>query len=121
MHGSPFGSPPLRASHERTFAPSSSDSYPSKEVLPALSCEASKNPSTASWWFGPRLSSFPKTKLSEMKTKHSQINPKRAMWRIFRRSSRRHDPMLALNMALFNFTDGWNRVLSRDQYARFSV
>ena len=29
--------------------------------------------------------------------------------------------MLVLNMALFNFTDGWNRAFSRDQYARFSV
>jgi len=28
--------------------------------LSALSCEASKNPPTASWWFGARLSSFPK-------------------------------------------------------------
>jgi hypothetical protein len=90
-------------------------------VLFALSCEASKNPSTASWWFGARLSSFLKTKLSEMKTKHSQINPKRALSRIFRRSSRRHDPMLVLNMTLFNFTDGWNRAFSREQYARFSV
>jgi hypothetical protein len=41
--------------------------------------------------------------------------------RIFRRSRRRHDPMLVLNMALFNFTDGWNRAFSREQYARFSV
>jgi hypothetical protein len=29
--------------------------------------------------------------------------------------------MLVLNMALFNFTDGWSRALSREQYARFSV
>jgi len=56
-----------------------------------------------------------------MKTKQSQINPKRAMWRIFRRSSRRHDPMLVLNMTLFNFTDGWNRAFSREQYGRFSA
>ena len=56
-----------------------------------------------------------------MKTKQFQSNSKRAPWRIFRRFSRRHDPMLVLNMALFNFTNGWNRVLSRDQYARFSV
>jgi len=56
-----------------------------------------------------------------MKTKQSQINPKRALSRIFRRSSRRHDPMLVLNMTLFNFTDGWNRAFSREQYGRFSV
>jgi hypothetical protein len=29
--------------------------------------------------------------------------------------------MLVLNMSLFNFTDGWNRAFSREQYARFSV
>jgi hypothetical protein len=40
---------------------------------------------------------------------------------IFGRSRQRHDPMLVLNMALFNFTDGWNRAFSREQYARFSV
>jgi hypothetical protein len=60
-------------------------------------------------------------KLSEMKTKQIQSNSKLGPWRIFRRSSRRHDPMLVLNMALFNFTGGWNRALARDQYARFSV
>jgi hypothetical protein len=60
-------------------------------------------------------------KLLEMKTKQLQNNSKRGLWRIFRRSSRRHDPMLVLNMALFNFTDGWKRAFSRDQYARFSV
>src|SRR5437879_4026508 len=64
---------------------------------------------------------FNETKLSEMKTKHFQSNSKRALWRIFRRSSQRHDRMLVLNMALFNFTDGWNRVFSREQYARCSV
>ncbi len=64
---------------------------------------------------------FDHTKLSEMKTKQFQNNSKRTLSRIFRRSSRRHDPMLVLNMALFNFTDGWNRAFSRDQYARFSV
>src|SRR5437899_10325259 len=96
-------------------------SYPSKEVLSALYCEASKNPPTAPWWHNPKLPSFPETKLSEMKTKQSQSNSKRAPWRIFRRSSRRHDPMLVLNMTLFNFTDGWNRAFSREQYARFST
>jgi hypothetical protein len=29
--------------------------------------------------------------------------------------------MLVLNMAVFNFTDGWNRAFRREQYARFSV
>jgi len=39
---------------------------------------------------------------------------------ILRKTRRRHDPMLVLNMTLFNFTDGWNRAFSREQYARFS-
>jgi hypothetical protein len=60
-------------------------------------------------------------KLSEMKTKQIQSKSKLGPWRIFRRSWRRHDPMLVINMALFNFTGGWNRVLARDEYARFSV
>jgi hypothetical protein len=60
-------------------------------------------------------------KLSEMKTKQVQSNSKLRPWTILRRSSRRHDPMLVLNLALFNFTGGWNRVLARNQYARFSV
>jgi len=60
-------------------------------------------------------------KIIRMKTKQVQSNSKLGRWRIFRRSSRRHDPMLVLNMTLFNFTDGWNRALSGDQYARFSV
>ncbi len=64
---------------------------------------------------------FRTTKLSEMKTKRVQSNSKLGLGRIFRRSSRRHNPLLVLNMALFNFTDGWNRAFSRDQYARFSV
>ncbi len=52
--------------------------------------------------------------------KQLQISPKPRLPRVPRRS-RRHDPMLVLNMALFNFTDGWDRAFSREQYARFSV
>jgi len=55
-----------------------------------------------------------------MKLKQLQISPKPRLPRVPRRS-RRHDPMLVLNMALFNFTDGWDRAFSREQYARFSV
>jgi hypothetical protein len=29
--------------------------------------------------------------------------------------------MLVLNMSLFNFTDGWSRVFSSEQYGRFSA
>jgi hypothetical protein len=61
-------------------------------------------------------------KLAEMKLKRSQTNSRPKAPKILqRRSRRRHDPMLVLNMALFNFTDGWNRAFSREQYARFSV
>jgi hypothetical protein len=61
-------------------------------------------------------------KLAEMKLKRSQTNSRPAAPKILqRRSLRRHDPMLVLNMTLFNFTDGWNRAFSREQYARFSV
>ena len=32
---------------------------------------------------------------------------------IFRRRRRTHDPMLALNMSIFNFADGWNRTFNQ--------
>jgi hypothetical protein len=57
----------------------------------------------------------------EMKTKRSATNSKRILRNIFRRRPRVHDPMLVLNMSLFNFTDGWSRVFSRDLYGRFSA
>ncbi len=46
---------------------------------------------------------------------------RRSFPRLLPRSRRRHDPMLVLNMAQFNFTDGWARAFARDQYGRFSV
>jgi hypothetical protein len=36
----------------------------------------------------------------------------------FRSQPRRHDPMLVLNLALFNFTDGWSRTFSKQEYTR---
>jgi hypothetical protein len=34
-------------------------------------------------------------------------------WReMFRRRRRMHDPMLALNMSIFNFAAGWNRTFN---------
>ena len=56
-----------------------------------------------------------------MKLKQLQTSSKPKLPRVPRRPRRRHDPMLVLNMALFNFTDGWDRAFSREQYARFSV
>jgi hypothetical protein len=35
-------------------------------------------------------------------------------WRqLFRRHRRRHDPMLVLNMSIFNFATGWNRTFNQ--------
>ncbi|PYL10631.1 MAG: hypothetical protein DME34_00200 [Verrucomicrobia bacterium] len=37
-------------------------------------------------------------------------------WReMFRRRRRMHDPMLVLNMSIFNFAGGWDRLLNRPQ------
>ena len=39
--------------------------------------------------------------------------PRRSSWReMFRRRRKTHDPMLVLNMANFNFADGWDRIFS---------
>jgi len=94
---------------------------PSKEVLFDLPCEAPKNPPTALWSRDAKLPSVWSNNLTEMKLKQPQTNSRTKLPRILRRSQRRHDPMLVLNMAIFNFTDGWNRAFSREQYARFSV
>jgi hypothetical protein len=51
-----------------------------------------------------------------MKTKEQSFS--QSLRRIFRRRVRRHDPMLVLNMSIFNFTDGWRRTLSKYEYAR---
>jgi len=41
------------------------------------------------------------------------------LWRrIFRRTVRGHDPLLTLSMTLFNYTDGWSRIISKDEYGR---
>ena len=51
-----------------------------------------------------------------MKTKEQSFRKK--LQRIFRRRARRHDPILVLNMSIFNFTDGWKRTFSKHEYAR---
>jgi hypothetical protein len=53
-----------------------------------------------------------------MKTKHRRNNFRHALRGIFRRRNRRHDPMLVLNMSIFNFTDGWSRTFAKYEYAR---
>jgi len=56
-----------------------------------------------------------------MKPERPQTILKTKLTKIFKRFQRRHDPMLVLNLALFNFTDGWNRVFFKEQYGRFNV
>jgi hypothetical protein len=53
-----------------------------------------------------------------MKTKREN-NFRRTLRKVFRRRAPRHDPMLVLNMSIFNFTDGWSRTFSKYEYARF--
>jgi len=47
-------------------------------------------------------------------TKPSQTNPnKRSNWRkLLRSRRRRHDPMLVVNMSIFNSEPGWNRIFN---------
>jgi hypothetical protein len=52
-----------------------------------------------------------------MKTKEQSFS--QSLRRIFRRRVRRHDPMLVLNMSIFNYSDGWSRTFSKNEYARF--
>ncbi len=54
-----------------------------------------------------------------MKIKQRENNVRSTLRKIFRRTVRRHDPMLVLNMSIFNFTDGWSRTFSKHEYARF--
>jgi hypothetical protein len=54
-----------------------------------------------------------------MKTRQHENILKLARRKSFGLRARRHDPMLVFNLALFNFTDGWNRTLAKYQYARF--
>ena len=53
-----------------------------------------------------------------MKTKQSENNFKGALRKIFGRRGRKRDPLLALNISAFNFSDGWHRTLSRQESAR---
>ena len=54
-----------------------------------------------------------------MKAKLLGNNFKSRLRKSFRPRTPRHDPMLVLNMSIFNFTDGWRRTFSRNEYARF--
>ncbi|HWX16207.1 MAG TPA: hypothetical protein VNY07_06440 [Chthoniobacterales bacterium] len=54
-----------------------------------------------------------------MKTKQRENTFGSTLRKVFRRRARRHDPMLVLNMSIFNLTDGWSRTFSKYEYARF--
>ncbi len=53
-----------------------------------------------------------------MKAKSRENNFRSTLRKTFRRRAHRHDPMLVLNMSIFNFTDGWRRTFSKHEYAR---
>ena len=53
-----------------------------------------------------------------MKTRQRENNFITTVRKLFRRHARKHDPMLVLNISIFNFTDGWNRTFSKYEYAR---
>jgi hypothetical protein len=53
-----------------------------------------------------------------MKTKQHENNFWQKVAKILRRQPSGHDPMLVLNMSIFNFTDGWRRTFSKSEYAR---
>jgi hypothetical protein len=54
---------------------------------------------------------FPGRRETKMKSQRRTLACK---WReMFRRRRRMHDPMLVLNMSMFNFADGWNRTFNQ--------
>jgi len=53
-----------------------------------------------------------------MKAKPSENNFRGKLRNVFRPRARRHDPMLVLNMSIFNLTDGWSRTVSKYEDAR---
>ena len=53
-----------------------------------------------------------------MKPKQGENNFRSRVRMFFQGRGRRHDPMLVLNMLIFNFTDGWTRTFSKYEYAR---
>jgi len=53
-----------------------------------------------------------------MNTKFRENNSGKRVRKVFRRPVHRHDPMLVLNISIFNFTDGWNRTFAKYQYVR---
>jgi len=56
-----------------------------------------------------------------VKAKQRENNFSSRLGKLFRARARRHDPMLVFNMSIFNFTDGWSRTFSKNEYARPNV
>ena len=56
-----------------------------------------------------------------MKTKQGEASFWPMLRKILRRRVTRHDPMLLLNMPIFNFTGGWRRNLLKYEYTRPSA
>jgi hypothetical protein len=53
----------------------------------------------------------PRKQERRMKTSQRSFAGERR--RTFGRRRRLHDPMLVLNMSIFNFDDGWNRIFNQ--------
>ena len=53
-----------------------------------------------------------------MKSKSRHEKDGHMLRKILRPRRRTHNPMLVLNMSIFNFTDGWRRTFSKYEYAR---
>jgi hypothetical protein len=54
-----------------------------------------------------------------MKTRQRENNFRRTLPKILRPQGSRHNPMFVVNMSVFNFTGGWSRTFSKNEYARF--
>jgi hypothetical protein len=56
-----------------------------------------------------------------MNTKRLGNNFIRRLRRFFQPPPSTHDAMLVLSLSTFNFTGGWSRTFSKDEYARCYV
>jgi hypothetical protein len=56
-----------------------------------------------------------------MKAKSRENNLRNGLRNLFRPRAPRHDAMLVFNMSIFNFTDGWSRTFSKQEYTRSYV
>jgi hypothetical protein len=53
-----------------------------------------------------------------MNTQTRENNFRSSARKRIRRRAPKHDPMLVLNMSIFNFTNGWSRTFSKYQFER---